>query len=329
MKGFSDMGFLWRGCSGLACLLGVGMVGCPAPNPRVFEAQDSEIAVDSSEGVDALVERGDSNQKRDGVDGTVDAVNDTTPWVEDASAEVVDSSPDPDGGDVVINTDARDGGDPPPACPGEGECIAWGACGEVVPTCNEEGVWICDYSAASLYDGEVEVRCDGVDNDCDGSVDEEFGIGLPCDGPDDDLCPNGSRECAPDQQSWICGDETVEGLVESCDEIDNDCDGTVDEGFGLKQAPCDSNEDGCATGIMLCGAEGQLECVGDEACAQPNPNCVPGGKPFDPDVCACGPGIFCDSVTSSGCPLGKCQCGFLGNACVEGSVCNGAQCVIP
>jgi hypothetical protein len=65
--------------------------------------------------------------------------------------------------------------------------------------------------------GRDEV-CDGVDNDCDGTVDDGDGDG------------DGSPACSD------CDDAdpgAAPGLEEVCDGVDNDCDGTVDDG-----APC-------------------------------------------------------------------------------------------
>jgi len=65
-------------------------------------------------------------------------------------------------------------------------------------------------------------ECNGRDDDCDGLVDEDFGLGLPCDGPDADLCEDDAMTCS--------GCSTGPDIVEDCDCLDNDCDGAVDEG---------------------------------------------------------------------------------------------------
>jgi hypothetical protein len=65
-------------------------------------------------------------------------------------------------------------------------------------------------------------ECNGRDDDCDGLVDEDFGLGLPCDGPDNDDCEDDEMTCS--------GCSTGPDIVEACDCLDNDCDGVVDEG---------------------------------------------------------------------------------------------------
>ena len=77
----------------------------------------------------------------------------------------------------------------------------------------------CDDNDAARFPGNPEV-CDGLDNDCDGS--------LP--GNETDADGDGTPVCAGDCDD---GDATVFPLApELCDQQDNDCDGQVDEDTG-------------------------------------------------------------------------------------------------
>jgi len=74
----------------------------------------------------------------------------------------------------------------------------------------------CDDSDDTVYPGATEL-CDGKNNDCDGVTADGSGeawYGQSCDGPDSDLCDEGTYECGASAQS--CSDVSGDD-VELCD----------------------------------------------------------------------------------------------------------------
>ena len=77
--------------------------------------------------------------------------------------------------------------------------------------------------------------CDGLDNDCNGITDDLEGKGDRCVTAEPALevgeCHPGKLACVAGSPDLSCIDEGVP-QQELCDELDNDCDGSVDEGLG-------------------------------------------------------------------------------------------------
>ncbi len=97
----------------------------------------------------------------------------------------------------------------------------------------------CDDSDPTVYPGATEV-CDGKDNNCDGYVDEGVSTAYYLDDDGDGYGVDGSDilSCEPVSGYSALGGDCDDndpnihpGAAEVLDGVDNNCDGTVDEGF--------------------------------------------------------------------------------------------------
>ena len=132
--------------------------------------------------------------------------------------------------------------------------------------------------------------CDGADNDCDGQTDEagDIGVGPACD-KNTGVCV-GARATCRGEDGWTCNDSDYRAVSNQyeanesrCDGLDNDCDGSTDEGVTnacgtCGAAPtevCDGADNDCdgSTDEGVTNACGRCGPVPDELCNGRDDDC--------------------------------------------------------
>ena len=149
-----------------------------------------------------------------------------------------------------------------PCYPGAEGTATRGVCKEGIRTCDAEGHWL------ECQDAVVPVKelCNGVDDDCNGQIDDGFKrAGTKCWSGQGECKSQGTYGCSADGTESTCSAPVIQPRAEVCDGKDNDCDGQIDEddtaGSG---AECRTGKVGvCSTGHTKCvGAKQQ--CVQDK-----------------------------------------------------------------
>lgn len=108
----------------------------------------------------------------------------------------------------------------------------------MAPPCDDGGAWVtttgdCDDDDPSRNPGNTEV-CNGIDDECDGDIDDIMDETVVCMAGETGACMNGcgvagTGTCAADCLSFECSSE----LTEVCNYCDDDGDGNFDEDVAL------------------------------------------------------------------------------------------------
>jgi hypothetical protein len=260
-----------------------------------------------------------------------------------ADSMVLVCSNSPDGGELCDDIDNDCDGETDEGCDddGDGFCDVNHELIGAPPICPLGG-GDCDDQAEMIHPNMTET-CDDVDNNCTGGVDE---------GCDDDgdgycdqnmsvegspaICPLGDGDCNDDLP------DIHSGVVELCDDVDNNCDGTQDEGCNDDgDAYCDADmvtvglPDACALGGGDCDdTRNDIYPSAPELCDDADNNCADGvDEACDgdgdgwcdasavvvgaPAVCSAGTGD-CNDSNDAIHPTAEELCDDIDNDCVDG-----------
>ena len=189
---------------------------------------------------DGVLQPGDNCPNTPNVD---QADNDNDNWGDACDCDDIDPKVNPGTPETICDALDNDCSAATPDAPdkdGDGVDIC-----DVGDISNPDGTGIdCDDDDPLNFPGNPEV-CDGQDNDCDATVDEDFPVltwyrDADVDGYGDpaitlDTCDGNNQGYVADNND--CDDANPDvhpGALEICDMVDNDCDGTADDETGTR-----------------------------------------------------------------------------------------------
>ena len=166
-----------------------------------------------------------------------------------------------------------------------------------------------EWQTCEGYTGPENEVCDGLDNNCNGAIDNDVDYG-ECGFSEEGMCLMGTNYCIDGDLYCV---DAIYPAFETCDNIDNDCDGDIDEDLNrLCETVCEIGEETCTEGRWVdCNARQPQE----EVCDGLDNDC--NGVVDD--------GIDCECLDGMMQPCPALPCGWGIQVCEEGSwsVCEG------
>ncbi len=227
----------------------------------------------------------------------------------------------------------------------------YGNCGgAIICTCKDDD---CDDFDPDIHPGSSENMCDGIDNDCDALIDEDY-VPTPSTCGDGECVSEGQLACIDGAIVDTCDASSTDG--NSCGDVGTDCvvqdtcfgGICVDHGNEAAGTACgDSTGDECTSpdtcdgfGVCennhapdgdLCGDAGS-ECVNQDTCLAGS--CFDNG--YQAAGTTCGDGFVDECTSADTCDgAGACldnhvadgsSCGDAGTDCIKQDTCRGGSC---
>jgi hypothetical protein len=152
--------------------------------------------------------------------------------------------------DSEVAKDCEKSGSTRVLCQADTDCQASERCAGNSGFCVPRSAALCPTSSCTKTSA-VDDSCNGVDDDCDGVIDDDFvGHATPCgagacSAMGMTMCVNGVVQDSCRPGSPLPGNDAT------CNQVDDDCDGRVDEGFVSAPTSC---------GLGVCGNTGVTSC---------------------------------------------------------------------